>query len=254
AKYRNYKFYSLSELNQKLEDETKILNAKHSKNLNGSRIERFLSIDADAMKILPAEPYALDDWQYEVKVPKDYHICVGTNYYSVPFQYVGQHVDIQIGINTISIFHERTPIASYKKSEKTQDIISTTAHMPATHEYQQELDPDRLLAWGKKIGKSTHEVVRKNIKERKDVNNGFICVKYLKKWLIDHDDRELLEKACEYALKINSCTKQTMISLLKNKPFLNLANKEKTTKNKDKKSHENIRGSDYYKEVHKNDN
>jgi hypothetical protein len=241
-------------LNQKLAAETKILNAKFSKHLNGSRIERFLSIDADAMKILPAEPYSLDDWVYEIKVPKDYHISVDTNYYSIPFQYVGQHVDIQIGINTISIFHERTLIASHKKSERAQDIISSTAHMPATHEYQLELDPTRLLAWGKKIGVSTYEVVRINIKERKDVNNGFICVKYLKKWLADNDDRELLESSCEYALKINSCTKQTITSVLKNKPFLNLTNQKKTTETKSKKSHENIRGSDYYKEVHKNDN
>ena len=254
AKYRNYKFYSLAELNQKLISEIRDFNAKFSKHLNSSRLERFIEIDASELKQLPNEPYALDDWVYDRKVPSDYHMEANRNFYSVPFQYIGQIVDIRICSNTISIFHERKLIASHKKSDKTNVLITTKSHMPIEHQFQKDHEPAKLLAWGKKIGKHTNEVVRKNIKERRDISNGIICVKYLKKWLSEHEDINLLESSCEYALKINSVTKQTLISILKNKPFLTSKIHQKNKPIKNKKTHENIRGASYYSGVKNNDN
>jgi transposase len=254
AKYRNYKFYSLAELNQKLLIEIEALNAKHSKTFNTSRIQRFIDIDADELKTLPVEPYPLDDWIYETIVDVLHHFKIDSNSYSVPFQYIGQYVDIQISINTISFYHGRELIASHKKSDKTGVNVTIQTHLTSAHQYQAELEPDRLLAWGKKIGVNTFEVVRRNLKERRDISNGFICVKFLKKWLSENDDKKLLEEACKYSIKIHSVTQQTLISVLKNKPFLSTLNQEKDTAKTVKKTHENIRGSDYYSGVNNDDN
>lgn len=254
AKYRNFKFYSLAEFNQKLLIEIEVFNAKYSKSLNGTRFDRFIEIDADALKVLPTEPYSLDDWEYDKKVPTNHHVVIDTNYYSVPFQYIGQRVDIRISINTVSVFHERELIANHKKSGKTRDTITAPSHMPVEHQYQLEHEPSRLLAWGKKIGECTYEVVRINLNERKDISNGIICVKFLKAWLFEHNDKELLENACRYALKLNSVTKQTLIPILQNKTFNSLTNQEIKKDKGIKKSHVNIRGSDYYAKGDNDDN
>ena len=216
--------------------------------------ERFIDIDADELKALPIEPYPLDDWLYEKQVKELHHFKIGSNSYSVPFQYIGQYVDIQISINTISFYHGRELIASHKKSDKTGVNVTIQTHLTSAHQYQAELEPDRLLAWGKKIGVNTFEVVRRNLKERRDISNGFICVKFLKKWLSENDDKKLLEEACKYSIKIKSVTQQTLISVLKNKPFLSTLNQEQNTAKKVKKTHANIRGSDYYSGVNNDDN
>ena len=53
---------------------------------------------------------------------------------------------------------------------------------------------------------------------------------------------------------INSITKQTIISILKNKPFLNPSNQQNTKVEEVKKAHANIRGASYYSGVKNNDN
>ena len=247
--YRNFKFYSLVELNEKLAIGTEKLNATFSKALNGTRIERFNDFDAKALKPLPDQAYPLDDWEYQKLVKPHYHLSVEDNEYSVPFQYVSQLVDIQVTTNHVHIYCGKELIASHNKCEQKNQTITNAAHRPANHAFQAGMEPNRLLAWGKKIGEHTHEVVRKNICERKDVSNGFICVKYLKKWLQENDDRELLERACAHAIKINSCTKQTLTSILTNQVVLHRTDSDQLTKST--KSHKNIRGSEYYR--NKND-
>lgn len=249
AVYRNFKFYSLAELNEKLAIGTEKLNAAFSKALNGTRIERFNDFDAKALKPLPDQAYPLDDWEYQKLVKPHYHLSVEDNEYSVPFQYVSQLVDIQVTTNHVHIYCGKELIASHNKCEQKNQTITNAAHRPANHAFQAGMEPNRLLAWGKKIGEHTHEVVRKNICERKDVSNGFICVKYLKKWLQENDDRELLERACAHAIKINSCTKQTLTSILTNQVVLHRTDSDQLTKST--KSHKNIRGSEYYR--NKND-
>ncbi len=48
------------------------------------------------------------------KVHKDCHIILEQNFYSVPFQYVGEAVEVECGLNDIKIFYQDQQIALYQ--------------------------------------------------------------------------------------------------------------------------------------------
>ena len=87
-------------------------NDRIMKDYGVSRRERFVE---ERSKLLPQspEPYSIFEWK-EAKVHPDCNIQIYHNYYSVPFQYVGQTVRVRCSEGLIEIFD--------------QELVSLTAH------------------------------------------------------------------------------------------------------------------------------
>jgi len=69
------------------------------------------------------------------KVQIDFHIYVNNNHYSVPFEYVGKYVDIEITKNTIRILYQNQQIAIHPKSNGTGEFITNQSHYPKYKNY-----------------------------------------------------------------------------------------------------------------------
>ena len=103
ASLRNQSFFSLTELNQTIQQLLLKLNQRPFKKLPGSRSDLFQSFDKPALKALPMTPYVYAEWKV-VRVHIDYHVDIEGHYYSVPYRLVKQQLDARITENTIEVF------------------------------------------------------------------------------------------------------------------------------------------------------
>ena len=64
------------------------------------------------------------------KVHKDCHIILDQNFYSVPFQYVGEIVEVECGLKDVKIFYEDKQIALHAKKGGKGEFSTQTSHYP----------------------------------------------------------------------------------------------------------------------------
>ena len=67
-----------------------------------SRWQLFEAIDQPALKPLPQDRYQYAAWCKD-KINVDYHFACEDHYYSVPYKYISQKVEIRITEKTIEI-------------------------------------------------------------------------------------------------------------------------------------------------------
>jgi len=65
------------------------------------------------------------------KVYHDCHIYVDYNYYSVPYQYVGKIVDVEITDNLVKVFYGGSRIALHKRIEGRGSFSTIESHYPS---------------------------------------------------------------------------------------------------------------------------
>lgn len=241
APLRNKKFFSLQELNEELLKRIDSLNKKISKKYSMSRLDRFNALEKAYLHQLPAEPYEVADWKYNVRIPDDYHIYLDKHYYSVPFQHRGQLVDLRITRNAIEILLGRKRIACHSIS---LSIGKTTnaEHMPIEHLRHAEGDPEELLLWAKDIGSNVYEWVRQNLQHRRDYANAVKSVVKLRSWARTEQNYHRLDSACEFALSISELTFQRLQLIVRSNSDI----RPKIEVTSWVQSHENVRGADYY--------
>lgn len=75
-------------------------------------------------------------------VPPDYHIRVERMFYSVPFEYIKDTIDIRITQNIIEFFYKDTRIASHKRLYGQFGQFATDLdHLPDNHRQYAQNNP-----------------------------------------------------------------------------------------------------------------
>ncbi|MCY3630615.1 MAG: IS21 family transposase [Bacteroidetes bacterium] len=87
-------FFSLYEVNQELRPLLEQINRRPFQNREGSRFLQFEERDRPVMRPLPALPYEFREWK-KLKVNLNYHVQVHGGYYSVPYRYAHQSLDLR---------------------------------------------------------------------------------------------------------------------------------------------------------------
>lgn len=57
-------------------------------------------------------PYQMSEW-LAAKVQPDYHISVKSQFYSVPYEYISQQVDVKVTDHLVEAFYNHMRIASH---------------------------------------------------------------------------------------------------------------------------------------------
>ena len=105
-----------------------------SKRKNAAGSVYFLGKKRPLLAPLPATPFELAEWK-QATVQFNYHIAVVKMYYSVPYQYIKDKVDVRITETTIEIFYHHRRIASHRRLHGRSGQYSTvTEHMPPDHQ------------------------------------------------------------------------------------------------------------------------
>ena len=159
AALRNEQFFSLSELNEAIREKLKNYNAARFEKKEGSRQSLFLKEEKPFLMPLPATRYELAEHR-TATVQFNYHIAVDKMYYSVPYQYIRNKVDVRMTDTTIEIFKDHQRIASHKRLYGRPGQYSTVlGHMPPDHQKYLEWNGDRFRKWAETVGINTYKVI-----------------------------------------------------------------------------------------------
>ena len=124
-----------------------------------SRQKLFLEDEKPLLMPLPATRFELAEHR-TATVQFNYHIAVDKMYYSVPYQYIKDKVDVRVTDTTIEIFKDFRRIASHKRLYGRPGQYSTVLeHMPPDHQKYLEWNGDRFRKWAETIGINTYKVV-----------------------------------------------------------------------------------------------
>ena len=199
AALRNEQFFSLAELNAAIREKLDAYNARKLQKKDCSRLSLFLGEEKPLLAPLPATPFELAEWK-QATVQFNYHIAVDKMYYSVPYQYIKDKVDVRITETTIEIFYHHNRIASHRRLHGRSGQYSTVMeHMPPDHQKYLEWNGDRFRRWADSIGINTRKVVDAILTSGRVEQQAYrSCMGLLK--LAEKHSPAKLEEACNRAL------------------------------------------------------
>lgn len=203
AALRNRKFFSMQEIRDAVKEKLEELNNYPFKKREGNRNTAYLEEEMSFMKPLPLTPYEPAVWS-TAKVQQDYLITDGKNKYSVPFDLIGEQVDIRLTQNTVEAYYHGSRVASHPRIQIAQrDPVIQPEHMPQHHRKYLDNNQDDFRSWAKSIGVKTETVVDFFLTSGSEPEQGYKSCSSLTK-LSDRYGHERLEKACERVLLYTS--------------------------------------------------
>ena len=240
---RHHRFYSLAELNTEIRRLLALLNAKPFKKLPGSRQSWFEEVERPALRPLPLTRYEFATFS-KAKVHIDYHIQVDYHYYSVPYQLVGETVEVRLTVSAVEILHRGRRLTSHLRSFRRGGHTTKSEHMPEAHRRNSKWPPHRLLNWAGQTGPNTAAMFQGVMESRRHPEQGYrSCLGIMS--LGKRYGAERLEAACKRALTVRALSLRSVESILKNgldrQPLTDDA-----IVNQPRRQHENLRGPSHY--------
>jgi transposase len=243
AVFRNRVFFSVDEINQAINPLLDIYNNKIMKKINKSRTQLFNEIEKAHLLTLPANRFIYKEFKV-ARVNIDYHVELLKCFYSVPFKYLKEKVELKYSTSLLEIYFKSKLIATHPRLHIINNTSTLKEHMPLNHQYQYEkMNPQRLLNWGSSIGSNVKKFVEKRLEIYQYPSNsykGIIAILSLAKVY----GKIELDLALDYALLINATNVKSIKSILEKKLYTQAIN---NTTNTVFNKHKNIRGKDYYK-------
>ena len=242
AAIRNQKFFALTELNAEIRKLLYKFNHKPFQRKDGSRASLFAQ-ERQFLRLLPSNAYELSEWK-KATVQYNYHIQTDSHYYSVPFEYIKQAVDVRLTRQVVEVFYDGSRVCSHVRLYGKQELYSTqTAHMPPNHQEYIQWNSYRFRSWAKTIGTDTAAVIDALLAGYRVEQQGYrTCMSLLK--LSEQFTPKRLESACSIALGYTPRPSykaiQTILKSGRDKPVNEVALSLKASK------YSFTRGSDYY--------
>jgi len=243
AVLRHRAFTSLAEANAAIRELLDWLNARPFKKRPGSRRALFEALDRPALRPLPQTPYEFAQWKV-AKVSIDYHLAVAGDYYSVPYQLIGERVDVRLTAQAVEVFRSGRRVASHARGQGRGEYITDPNHRPRAHQRYLEWSPSRLIRWATEVGPQTAQLVETILRERPHPEQGFrACLGILR--LGKHYPSTRVEAAAARALAIHAHSYRSFKSILE-RGLDQLALDLEPSRSTPRPPHVHIRGPRYF--------
>lgn len=245
ARLRHSTFYSIVQLNYKINELMPLYRDKKMKRLGVSRQELFDTIDKPALKPLPANEYEYKEFKL-LKVSIDYHIQLDYVFYSVPYQLIHKKVEVWFSSKMVSIYFEGKEVATHPRLYKRGAYSTQKAHMSSAHQKYLEWSPGRIMNWGLTIGKHTSKLLQTIMERKPHPEMGYRSCLGVMRTFEKHKEKgmseEQLDEIAAYALRTQKYRLKQIKILLLSPP-----REQDTDTAVDLLSyHENLRGGSYY--------
>ena len=244
AALRHHEFDSIKDLNEKLSDGLAAINDEPFSARPNSRRHDFETFEKPALGALKLLPFELTDIK-TAKVSFDYHVSYLGHWYSVPFEYVHQLVEVHATDQLVTVMYQRRQIAQHPRA-KLNDPGKTSAleHMPKAHEAIAKWNPTTVTQWAERTGPDCHRWVRAAIDEadhfakvsRRCIGVLSLGTKY---------GKARLNLACRLANRFQLKRLKDIEALLKNGHDLDVEARQLTLNLP--QQHENLRGAENFK-------
>jgi transposase len=243
GRLRHQRFYSLTELNAAIGDLlVKVNDERPIRRLGVSRRQLLEALDRPQLKPLPVEPYVFAEWRIR-RVGIDYHVDVERHYYSVPYRFAKEQVEVRLTARSVEIFSKGERIAVHMRGSGNGKHTTTPEHMPASHRRYAGWTVERIRRDTAAIGPAAAALCALILEERSHPEQGFrACLGIVR--LVKAFGQERVEAACTRALEIGARTYGSVKSILDN----NLDRQAAPQRAADSPAvkHRNIRGARYY--------
>ncbi|MGL4799687.1 MAG: IS21 family transposase [Cellulosilyticaceae bacterium] len=248
AKLRHKTFYSFAQLKESVAEALNAFNEAPFQKRQYNRKEVFQE-EKQHLRALPDIPYEVATWEYHHKVYPNSHACISKNYYSVPFAYAGQYVDVKLTESIVEIYNNHQRISSHPKFPLyvSNHYATHKEDMPDAFN-QPEMNDLRLKQWAASIGTHTSEVIErlfKSVTIKEQAYNSALSVLKLSKTY----SNERLENACEIALPMTRMPRYKHLKgiLASNQDVLYAEEKQSSIHSESSKETAGyVRGADYY--------
>jgi transposase len=239
----NQRFYSLSALNEAIRALlVRVNDQRQIRRLGVTRRQLFEELDRPALKPLPVEPYVFAEWRAR-RVGIDYHVDIDRHYYSVPYRFAREAVEVRLTGRTVEIFAKGERIAAHLRSSGNGKHTTVQEHMPSSHRRYADWTIDRIRRDAAAIGPATAALCELILEQRLHPEQGFrACLGIVR--LIKAFGVQRVEAAATRALDIGARTYGSVKSILDN----NLDRHAAQQRSADGAAilHPNIRGARYY--------
>ena len=160
AALRNWKFFTLRELNEAIRGKLEEYHKKPFQKREGSRLSVFLEEEKPLLQPLPPREFEFAGWRI-CTVAYNYHVYVDKMFYSAPCAYIKKKVDVRLTRNMVELFLDGERIASHVRRHGHPGQYSTLPeHMPEDHRKYTQWNAERFYAWARGIGENTVPVWR----------------------------------------------------------------------------------------------
>lgn len=245
APLRDVTFFSVNEINEAIQPLVKAYNERPFYELEGTRLSQYLEIDKPALKPLPLKSYSYAEWK-KVRAGIDYHIVIEKHYYSVPYRFLKEIIDVRISSNTIECFHKGSRIAIHPRVMR-YGHSTIHEHMPKAHQDYAEWTPERMLSWASTIGPNTGRLIQELMQLHKIPEQSYRSCLGILRFSKQYGNARL-ENAAIRALHIGAIRYKNIESILKSgldqQPLSLLGDETMTAESI--RIHDNVRGSSYY--------
>lgn len=236
-------FFSLAELNAAIRELLVKYNNYVFKLTKYSRRELFVSTEKQFLKPLPPSRY--EPRQYRrAKVQKMGYIFLSEDkhYYSVPYRFIGKHVEVRYTNSVVEIFYNHERLCTHKRDRVAGRYSTQRDHLSASHKAYSEWSLSFFQGKAGNIGPQTVKYITKLILQYPYPNIGFKQAMGIVQ-LSRLYSKDRIETACSRAYDLQRCSFRIIDNMLRSCADqldlpLEVGNHIPT--------HENIRGASHY--------
>lgn len=245
APLRDRVFTSIYELNEAISEPLEKHNAALFQGKDHSRNDLFDS-EKTLLKPLPQEPFLIRKYR-QLTVQKNAHICLSedAHYYSVPYAYLGQKVEVIYTHNRVSIYHKSQLLATHVRTRKKHAYTTVEEHLPSRYRDYKDRSPDyyrkRALAYGVEPGELINRILMRKMHVEQNYKS---CDGVLR--LAAKTPADVFRNACKIALQAGSCHYRFIDQLITNGMAKNYTPPVELPLSP---PHENLRGKSFFNEL-----
>ena len=144
GRLRHSTFYSLAELNLAIREMLADVNERRPlRRLGVTRKQLFDELDRPALKPLPAEPYVYAEWRVR-RAGLDYHVEVEDHYYSVPYRFAKDELEVHLTARTVEVFRKGERITAHIRNSGNHRHTTIPEHMPSSPRHFADWSIERM--------------------------------------------------------------------------------------------------------------
>ena len=160
----------------------------------------------------------------------------------MPNALIGLALEMRITAGTLEVLHRGQRVASHMRSAHRGQFTTVVEHLPVAHQAHAQWTPERLIAWGARIGVACAATVRRMLERQRHPEHAYRACLGLLSLSKRHGDARL-EAACVLALTLGTCKYTHIREILVNRrdQFQASLTPEWTSP-----AHAHVRGATYY--------